>query len=283
MDLSIADHALAAAAAVAAGLINAVAGGGTLITFPALVALGVPVVTSNITNTVALCPGYFGGTFAQRHDLGLQRRRLPAIVVPAAAGGAIGSILLVSSSDELFRSLVPFLLLGACLLLALGDSIKAALPARPNPATPSADPTPTTPTTDATDTADTADTTDSTPRSVIVAVFVIGIYAGYFGAGMGIIALAVLGLALNDTMVRINALKQLVAFTANLVAAGLFLFSGQVEFSLVAVMALIAAIDAHPRAPPAECSSPGPWRPRGSGTGPGSAPPRPPPGRSRRT
>ena len=72
---------------------------------------------------------------------------------------------------------------------------------------------------------------------MIVAVFVIGIYAGYFGAGMGIIALAVLGLALNDTMVRINALKQLVAFTANLVAAGLFLFSGQVEFSLVAVMA----------------------------------------------
>lgn len=234
MDLSIADHALAAAAAVAAGLINAVAGGGTLITFPALVALGVPVVTSNITNTVALCPGYFGGTFAQRHDLGLQRRRLPAIVVPAAAGGAIGSILLVSSSDELFRSLVPFLLLGACLLLALGDSIKAALPARPNPATPSAGPNPPGP---KTDTTDTTDTTDSTPRSVIVAVFVIGIYAGYFGAGMGIIALAVLGLALNDTMVRINALKQLVAFTANLVAAGLFLFSGQVEFSLVAVMA----------------------------------------------
>lgn len=234
MDLSIADHALAAAAAVAAGLINAVAGGGTLITFPALVALGVPVVTSNITNTVALCPGYFGGTFAQRHDLGLQRRRLPAIVVPAAAGGAIGSILLVSSSDELFRSLVPFLLLGACLLLALGDSIKAALPARPNPATPSAGPNPPAP---PTDTTDTTDTTDSTPRSVIVAVFVIGIYAGYFGAGMGIIALAVLGLALNDTMVRINALKQLVAFTANLVAAGLFLFSGQVEFSLVAVMA----------------------------------------------
>ena len=234
MDLSIADHALAAAAAVAAGLINAVAGGGTLITFPALVALGVPVVTSNITNTVALCPGYFGGTFAQRHDLGLQRRRLPAIVVPAAAGGAIGSILLVSSSDELFRSLVPFLLLGACLLLALGESIKAALPARPNPATPSAGPNPPAP---PTDTTDTTDTTDSTPRSVIVAVFVIGIYAGYFGAGMGIIALAVLGLALNDTMVRINALKQLVAFTANLVAAGLFLFSGQVEFSLVAVMA----------------------------------------------
>ncbi len=231
MDLSIADHALAAAAAVAAGLINAVAGGGTLITFPALVALGVPVVTSNITNTVALCPGYFGGTFAQRHDLGLQRRRLAAIVVPAAAGGAIGSILLVSSSDKLFRSLVPFLLLGACLLLALGDSIKAALPARPNPATPSAGANPPAPTTD------TTDTTDSTPRSVIVAVFVIGIYAGYFGAGMGIIALAVLGLALNDTMVRINALKQLVAFTANLVAAGLFLFSGQVEFSLVAVMA----------------------------------------------
>ncbi|MFN0026617.1 MAG: sulfite exporter TauE/SafE family protein [Acidimicrobiales bacterium] len=278
MDAVLAEHALAALAAVAAGLINAIAGGGTLITFPALVALGVPVVSANVTNTVALCPGYFGGTFAQRKDLGVQRRRLPFIIVPAALGGVIGSLLLVASSDELFEALVPFLLLAACLLLATGDRIKAALPAArraaargatassviPVPATPPSTGTATTipprqstpmhreragppaaPATTAEPAAAALPPTRVAPAehapvpalAMAVTVLMIGIYAGYFGAGMGIIALAVLGLTLNDTMVRINALKQLVAFTANLVAAGLFVFSGKVDFSYVAVMA----------------------------------------------
>lgn len=219
MDAALLDHTLAALAAVAAGLINAIAGGGTLITFPALVALGLPVVSANVTNTVALCPGYFGGTFAQRRDLAVQRRRLPVIIVPAAVGGMIGSLLLVASSDDVFEAVVPFLLLGACLLLAGGDRIKASLPAARRAA------------------ANTANAVAFPAPAMGIAVLVIGIYAGYFGAGMGIIALAVLGLTLNDTMVRINALKQLVAFTANLVAAGFFLFSGKVDFSLVAVMA----------------------------------------------
>ncbi|MCC6438102.1 MAG: sulfite exporter TauE/SafE family protein [Acidimicrobiales bacterium] len=218
MDLSLTDHALAAVAAVAAGLINAVAGGGTLITFPTLVALGVPAVSSNITNTFALCPGYFGGTFAQRDDLAVQRKRVPVIVVAAAVGGLLGSILLVASSEKLFRTLVPFLLLGACALLALGDRIKAALPPRPNLGEA------------------TGEQAASTPRSIVFAVFCIGTYAGYFGAGMGIIALAVLSLALSDSMVRINALKQLVAFTANVVAACFFAFSGKVVWSMALVM-----------------------------------------------
>ena len=160
-----------------------------------------PAVSSNITNTFALCPGYFGGTFAQRDDLAVQRKRVPVIVVAAAVGGLLGSILLVASSEKLFRTLVPFLLLGACALLALGDRIKAALPPRPNLGEA------------------TGEQAASTPRSIVFAVFCIGTYAGYFGAGMGIIALAVLSLALSDSMVRINALKQLVAFTANVVAA----------------------------------------------------------------
>ncbi len=217
MELSVVDHGLAALAALAAGAVNAVAGGGTLITFPTLMALGLPAVTSNITNTVALCPGYFGGTFAQRDDLTRQRRRLPPIVAAAAVGGLIGSILLVLSPEELFRSLVPFLLLGACALLAMGDRIRAALPPRP----PWSE----------------GETALVSPPSVIVAVFAIGIYAGYFGAGMGIMALAVLSLCLDDSMVRINVLKQLVAFIANLVAATYFLSSGKLVWSLVLVMA----------------------------------------------
>jgi uncharacterized membrane protein YfcA len=217
MDLSVADHALAALAAVAAGLVNAVAGGGTLITFPTLIALGIPAVSSNMTNTLALCPGYVGGTLAQRDDLAGQRRRVPALAVASASGGLIGSVLLASSSERLFRTLVPFLILGACLLLVSSDRIKAALPPRPATVT--------------------SDRMGGTPPSLIVSVFGIGVYAGYFGAGIGIIGLAVLSVTLDDTMVRINALKQLIAFMSNVVAALFFAFSGKVVFSVALVMA----------------------------------------------
>ena len=110
MDLSATDHLLAALAALGAGLINALAGGGTLLSFPALVALGVPAVRSNVTNTVALCPGYIGGTFAQRRELTGQRTRLRWLGAAAAAGGLTGSVLLVSTSEKLFRGVVPFLI-----------------------------------------------------------------------------------------------------------------------------------------------------------------------------
>ena len=99
MDLSASDHVLAALAAVGAGVVNALAGGGTLISFPALIALGVPSVQSNVTNTVSLFPGYFGGTWAQRRDLASQRHRLRSLTGAAAAGGLVGSILLVITSE----------------------------------------------------------------------------------------------------------------------------------------------------------------------------------------
>jgi len=217
MDLSALDYVLAAGAAMAAGLVNAVAGGGTLITFPTLIALGLPAVSSNVTNTVALCPGYVGGALAQRDDLTGQAKRVPTVVAAAAVGGTLGSILLIVSPEALFRAIVPFLLLGACALLALGDRIKAALPARPP--------------------LDADAPTRRPSWPVVAAVFGIGVYAGYFGAGIGIMALAVLSLALDESMARINALKLLISFTSNFVAATLFSFSGKVVFSLVVVMA----------------------------------------------
>jgi uncharacterized membrane protein YfcA len=216
VDISAVDLVLAAAAAFGAGIVNALAGGGTLITFPTLVALGVPAVRSNITNTVALCPGYFGGTYAQRRDLEEQRPRLVSVGLMSGAGGLLGSILLVASSESVFRAIVPFLLLGACALLALQDRIRAALPPRPaNAGDPSVRP----------------------GRGVLAGVFAISVYGGYFGAGMGIVALAALGLALPDHMVRINALKQFIAFITNVVAATFFLGSGKVVWSLALVMA----------------------------------------------
>ena len=214
MDLSAADYGLAALAALAAGTINALAGGGTLITFPALVALGVPAVQSNVTNTVALCPGYFGGAHAQRHDLVGQEHRVRRLAIAAAIGGLTGSILLVSSSEKLFRGIVPFLVLGACALLALQDSIKRRLPRR---------------------TEHHADRRPSWPTTF--AVGGASVYGGYFGAGLGIILLAVLGILVDDTTKRVNALKQTISLVTNVVAALFFLTSGKVVWSLALVMA----------------------------------------------
>ena len=213
MDLTGVDYALAALAALGAGFVNAVAGGGTLITFPSLVALGVGAVPANMTNAVALCPGYFGGTVAQRRDLRGQRRRLGRLALLAALGGLAGSILLQGSSEELFRDLVPFLILGACGLLAGQDRIRRRLPTRPDP---SADRPP--------------------GPAVSAAMLATCVYGGYFGAGMGIVTLATLGVLLPDTMVRTNALKQAITLVTNVVAALFFTAGGDVVWSLVAVM-----------------------------------------------
>jgi uncharacterized membrane protein YfcA len=215
VDLSLGDHLLAALAAVGAGVVNAVAGGGTLITFPSLVALGVPSVQSNITNTVALCPGYFGGAYAQRRDLAGQRRRLRALALTAAAGGLAGSILLVLSPEDLFEGIVPFLLLAACALLAFQDRLRRMI--RPAPF---------------------AEGGDHAPGPLLLAgVFVATVYGGYFGAGLGIIVLAVLGVLVDEAMARMNALKSTLALVTNVVAALFFVFSGDVVWSLALVMA----------------------------------------------
>ncbi len=214
VDLSATDHVLAALAAAGAGIVNALAGGGTLITFPSLVALGVPAVRSNVTNTVALCPGYFGGAHAQRGDLADQRARVRRLGAVAALGGLVGSVLLVSSSEKLFRGVVPFLLFGSCLLLLFQDRLKRLLPARVGVHA------------------------DAPPSAVAAtAVFGASVYGGYFGAGLGIILLAVLGLLLDDSLPRLNALKLGLSLITNVVAALFFIASGKVVWSLVAVMA----------------------------------------------
>ncbi|HEV8296419.1 MAG TPA: sulfite exporter TauE/SafE family protein [Acidimicrobiales bacterium] len=216
MDLSVSDHVLVGLAAAGAGIVNAVAGGGTLITFPTLVALGVPSVRSNVTNTVALCPGYFGGTYAQRGDLVGQNRRLRSLALAAAVGGLVGSILLVITSEKVFKNVVPYLLLVACALLAFQDRIRRMLPERP-PHPDAVDP--------------------PVPPLLVVAVGLSAVYGGYFGAGLGIITLATLGILLDERISRLNAIKQAISFVTNVVAALFFVFSGKVVWSLALVMA----------------------------------------------
>jgi uncharacterized membrane protein YfcA len=118
------DFVLVGFAAVAAGAINALAGGGSLITFPTLLAIGVPPIAANVTNTVALCPGFMGGILAQIKDLAGQRRRFWTFLSASAFGGVIGSILLLRTGERAFMALVPFLLLIASCLLAVQGLIR---------------------------------------------------------------------------------------------------------------------------------------------------------------
>ena len=128
--LTVLDYGLLVLAAIAAGFVNALAGGGTLITFPMLNAVGVSAVVSNVTNTVALCPGYFGATLAQADDLRDQKRRLWLLLPIAAVGGIIGGVLLLHTGEKLFQNLVPYLILLASGLLALQDPMRRWLTRR---------------------------------------------------------------------------------------------------------------------------------------------------------
>ena len=116
--------ALVALAAFAGGLVNAIAGGGSLITFPTLVALGIPPVIANVTNTVALCPGYFGATIAQRGDLAGQRARLVLLLPLGAVAGAGGALLLLATGESTFTAVVPFLILLAAILVGLQGKMR---------------------------------------------------------------------------------------------------------------------------------------------------------------
>jgi hypothetical protein len=220
LTLSIIDFILIGLAAVAAGLVNALAGGGTLITFPMLTAVGVPAVIANITNTVALCPGYLGGILAQRKDLQDQKERLWLLVPAAAIGGVIGGLLLFNTSEKVFRQLVPVLILLACGLLAAQEPLRSWLTKR----------------------AGQAGSKKISERWAALPVGLAAIYGGYFGAGLSVIVLAVLGLVLEDNLTRLNALKQAVAFSTNIAAAILFIFSGRVLWPAALVMAVGALL-----------------------------------------
>jgi hypothetical protein len=210
------EYCLVGLAAVAGGAVNALAGGGTLITFPMLIALGVPAVASNVTNTVALCPGYLGGTLAQLKDLRGNEKRLWILVPAGVLGGVAGGVLLLHTGENLFRSMVPFLILLAAGLLAVQGPVRTWIQRRG------------------------AHSRSSRAQETLIAIPVglAAVYGGYFGAGLSVIVLAVLGLVIDDSLTRLNALKQILAFSINIAAAVFFLFSGQVVWSVALVMAV---------------------------------------------
>jgi uncharacterized protein len=221
VDLSTPDLVLIALAALVAGGVNALAGGGTFITFPTLTAAGLTSTVANITSTVALAPGHLGGTLAQRADLRGHRRNLWKLVTVGVVGGATGGLLLVITKERVFDVLVPFLILGASLLLAFQERIRGWV-ARTRSQRNS--------------------TTGDLEVWAVAPILLGAVYGGYFGAGLGILLLAVIGIGVHESLVRVNALKQATSLAVNVSAALFFLFSGRVAWAAAAVMAVAALI-----------------------------------------
>lgn len=204
---------LLAGAGLLAGGVNAIAGGGSLISFPALLAAGYPPVTANVTNTVALFPGYAGSVAGGRLELEGQGPRLRAIGITSVVGGIAGSVLLLTTPGDVFRAVVPYLILLACGLLVLQPRLSRYVQGRGS---------------------DKGDRSPVLQLSVLLAA----VYGAYFGAGLGVLLLGVLGIFLAEQLRRINALKNVLSLVINAVALVAFGVFGPVAWEAVLVIAL---------------------------------------------
>ncbi|MDR7235244.1 sulfite exporter TauE/SafE family protein [Agrococcus sediminis] len=206
---------LIALAAVGAGAINAAAGGGTLITFPAMLAAGMSPLAANMTSSIGLLLGTLGGAWSYRQELRRQRRRFLVNAPFAAVGGAVGAVLLLLTPSDAFTAIVPWLVLAAAALFAVQPLIAARLGRS----------------------ADDAYDVDATGGWAAKAAFVlIGVYGSYFGAGIGVMMLAMLGLLIHDSLQHHNALKNVVAGVINGTGALILAFSPLVDWGVVVVM-----------------------------------------------
>ena len=212
--MDVVDHGLVLLAAFVAGAVNAVAGGGSLLTFPVLLAVGFDPVPASITNTLGLMPGYLGGAHAYREEIRSQRERVRALVVPAGLGAIAGAALLLQQPRVGVRGrrAVPR---AARRRHARPPAarVRRGWPARPRRA-------------------------EGLPPLLLVVTFIGGVYGAYFGGALGVILLAALGSVLADDLQRINGLKSLLSLVVNGVAAAIFVFSPQAHWTAVAAMAV---------------------------------------------
>jgi uncharacterized membrane protein YfcA len=216
--------AIVTLAALAGGIINAIAGGGTLLTFPALVALGMPPLAANATSTVALVPGALSSMWGYRGELSGARRWASLLFVPSVAGGIAGAWLLLHTPSSTFTRIVPWLVLGATALFVLQPRLVQWIRTH--------------------DTATTdIELTNQGPTPALLAwQFLIGVYGGYFGAGVGILMLAALGFMGFTNIHRMNGLKNWGGFCMNTVAAVTFAVSGIVDWPVALLMAVSATL-----------------------------------------
>ena len=204
--------ALLVLAGFGAGLFNGVAGGGTLISFPVLLALGYPAIVANVTSTVGIWPGYLGGVAGFRREIAEQRDHFRMLAPVTIVGATVGAILLLTTPSSAFTRLAPWLVLFASALFAIGPLLARWL-------------------------ADEESTLRTRPVALGIGIFVAALYGGYFGAAMGVIILAVLGLTLPDTLVRAGGIRTVLSALANGVAAIVFIIHGHLQWGAAGLLA----------------------------------------------
>ncbi len=216
--MTLAEIALIAVAGLAAGAVNAVAGGGSLISFPALLAIGLPSVTANVTNTVALFPGYLGSVLGGRQELVGQGPRIRSLAVVSVVGAIGGAVLLLTTPGDVFRRVVPFLILLACALLLAQPRLARAVQARGS--------------------------AGAAQHGLVLqaAALLAAVYGAYFGAGLGVMLLGVLGVFLAERLQRVNALKNVLSLVINSVALLAFGLFGPVAWGAVLVVAVASLV-----------------------------------------
>jgi uncharacterized membrane protein YfcA len=202
------------AAAVAAGTINAVVGSGSLITFPTLLALGYPPVIANVSNNIGVIPGNLTATYGYRAELTGQRDRLLRLGAASLAGALTGAIALLALPAGVFKVIVPVLIIAACVLVVLQPKLSAWVAGR-NPDRP-----------------------DRIGPVLLAAVFLTGVYGGYFGAAQGVLLVGLLGVFLTDSLQRINAGKNVLVTIVNAAAALVFVIFAHVAWLVVALIAV---------------------------------------------
>jgi uncharacterized membrane protein YfcA len=209
-----------ALAGLAAGTINTVVGSGTLITFPVLLAFGYPPVTANVSNTIGLVPGSVSGAIGYRRELAGQAARAVRLGTMSVAGGVTGAVLLLVLPSSAFKEIVPVFIAAAVILTLLQGRIAAWLVRRQ------------------------IDLERHGALLTPVAIFLTGVYGGYFGAAQGILLLAILGAALAQDLQRTNALKNVLAGLTNGVAGVYFAFAAHVDWGPAAIIAVTAIVGA---------------------------------------
>jgi len=208
-------------AGVAAGTINTVVGSGTLITFPTLLAFGVPPVTANVSNTVGLVPGSVSGAIGYRRELSGQRSRVLRLCVASLLGGTAGAVLLLVLPDDAFAAIVPALIVLGLVLVVLQPRISAWVAKR-------------------------HEATGGMPYHgtwwVWPGVAVTGVYGGYFGAAQGVLLMAVLGTGVDEDLQRLNAVKNVLAAVVNAVAGLIFIVVADVDWWIVLLIGVGSVI-----------------------------------------
>ena len=201
------------AAGLVAGTVNVIVGSGSLVTFPTLLAFGYPALIANISNTVGLVPGSLSGVVAYRRELVGQRRRVLLLGAMSVVGGVAGALLLIELPASAFRSVVPALILLACLLVAVQPRLRVWL-------------------------ADRGTRPQHGGLGLRVGVLATGVYGGYFGAAQGVILISLLGICIDDELQRLNAVKNVLALLANGAAAVVFIVHGHVNWVVAGLIAL---------------------------------------------